>query len=71
MIAFNAIPFNVPNPFHYRYAEDLNSWCRARGMPDLDQEIEFQGEAHDAIMDVLHQITVLFTLLEKTNVSQS
>lgn len=54
-------------PFHYRVTEDLNSWCRARGMPDLDRDVEFEGDAHNALHDVLHQIKVLFTLLERTS----
>lgn len=62
--------YDVAKPFHYRQCEDLNSWCRARGLPNLDHELPFNGSAHDAIHDVLHQINVLFTLLERTNVTQ-
>lgn len=60
--------FDVVRPFHYRNANDLNSWCRARGLPDLDAQIEFQGDAHNALHDVIHQIQVLFTLMERTSV---
>lgn len=60
--------FGVAKPFHYRKVEDLNSWCRARGLPDLAHEINVQGDAHNALHDVLHQIQVLFTLMERTNV---
>ena len=60
--------FGVAKPFHYSDVQDLRSWCRARGLPLLDREIEFAGEAHDAIHDVLHQIQTLFTLLKRTEV---
>lgn len=60
--------FGVNNPFHYSESQDLRSWCRARGMPNLDRELPFSGTAHNALDDVIHQIAVLFTLLEKTNV---
>jgi len=59
--------YGVAMPFHYREVEDLNSWCRARGVPDLDQELDFDGDAHNAIHDVLHQVKVLFELLERTD----
>lgn len=61
--------YDLPRLFHYRHVEDLNSWCRARGCPDLDGQLEFEGDAHNAIHDVLHQIKTLFTLLETTNVA--
>lgn len=58
----------IAQPFHYSEAQDLRSWCRSRGIPNLDRELDFDGTAHDAIQDVLHQLNVLFTLLERTNV---
>ena len=58
--------FDLPMPCHYRLAEDLNSWCRARGVPDLDGQVEFEGDAHNALHDVLHQIKVLAVLRERT-----
>lgn len=60
--------FDVPIPFRYNEANDLNSWCRARGMPKLDKETPFDGDEHDAIYDCLHQINVLFKLMEMTDV---
>lgn len=60
--------YGIAQPFFYRNVNDLNSWCRARGLPNLSSEIEVQGNAHDAIHDVLHQIQVLFELMERTNV---
>lgn len=63
--------FELAKPFHYRATEDLNSWCRARGMPDLDGQIEFEGDAHNAIHDVLHQVKTLFELMDRTDVSRT
>lgn len=60
--------YDLAKPFHYREVNDLNSWCRARGLPKLSYEIDVQGDAHNAINDVLHQIQVLFTLMERTRV---
>lgn len=56
--------FDVELGFHYRSAVDLNSFCR--GLADdpsaesLDKEVEFEGEVHNAIDDVLNQIKVAF-----------
>lgn len=52
--------FGLPSLFHYRFAENLLTHCRAKGFPELDAELEFEGEAHNAIHDVLHQVKVLF-----------
>lgn len=60
--------FGLPIPFHYAEANDLRTWLRARGMQNLDREVEFEGDAHNALHDVLHQIKVLFHCMEKTNV---
>lgn len=60
--------FDVQNPFPHWQTQDLRSWCNARGVPGLDKELEFDGDAHDAIHDCLHQIKTLFTLLERTDV---
>lgn len=54
--------FNVLNPFHFRDAVDLNSYLRGLGRSNVIPEIplDFQGDAHDAIFDVLNQIGLLF-----------
>lgn len=51
------------NPFHYREANDLNTWLRARYFPEPVQDIHipFTGDQHNGLMDSLHQIKVLFT----------
>lgn len=55
--------FDVVNPFHYRMANDVNSWIRARYFPEppreWEKELPFEGQVHNAIDDVLHQIKVL------------
>lgn len=55
--------FEVGNPFHYRETNDMNSFLRGRYFPHqappLEQIIPFEGDAHNAIHDVLHQIKVL------------
>ncbi len=62
--------FGVPNPFHYREAEDLNSFIRARYFPnpppDIERELPFEGDAHDALYDVFHQIKVMMKAYEDT-----
>ena len=60
--------YGMPMPFHYRTANDLNSWLRGRYFPDPvpNLEVEFVGKQHDAIFDVLHQIKVLLAYYEAT-----
>lgn len=56
--------FGLRIPFHYRDANDMNTWIRARywpqDPPDLEREIEFQGDLHNGLHDALHQVKVLF-----------
>lgn len=55
--------FGLPMPFHYRHAVDVNSYIRGRGHMDIDgfwKAIPFQGQAHNALHDVLHQIHGVF-----------
>ena len=49
-------------PFAYWAANDLNSWCRAHGHDRLDKDLEFEGDEHNALHDVLHQIKTVFEL---------
>lgn len=62
--------FGYPMPFHYRAANDMNSWIRARYWPNeppnLEASLDFQGEAHNALHDVFHQIKVLFAHRDAT-----
>jgi hypothetical protein len=48
-------------PFHYRTANDMNSFLRGRYFPERvpELQVEFEGDAHNAIFDALHQIKVL------------
>ena len=51
--------FSVPNPFHYRNAVDVRSYLKGLWYPGeciSEKSVPFDGDAHDAIFDVLHQI---------------
>jgi len=65
-----AIEMDLHLPFHYRYAENLNSWIRGRywphDPPKFEYDLPFEGDAHNAIHDCLHQIKVLFAVKEHT-----
>lgn len=54
---------DLPQPFHFREACDVNSYIRGRGHWDgkaFWDQIEPVGEAHDALNDCLYQIRGLF-----------
>lgn len=61
----------LANPFHFRIARDLNTFIEALfyGMPNAEElihkahEVPFEGDAHNALADTLHQLTVLFEAL--------
>lgn len=54
--------YRVYNPFNFREAIDLRSYVRGLGrsgeMPELN--VEFKGDAHNALVDTLNQINFLF-----------
>ncbi len=54
--------FGIPNPFHFRWATDVNSYIRGSARnPGVEQfKTEFKGDAHNAIYDVINQIDALF-----------
>lgn len=60
----------LTNPWHFRKRMDQNTFIRARHFPEpppnYERDIEFQGTAHNAIDDVLHQIGVVITCYEAT-----
>lgn len=60
--------YEVVNPFHFRTANDLNTFLRSLHFPgDVPEiDVEFTGDAHNARMDALHQICVLFEHLKIT-----
>ena len=63
--------FGYDMPCLFRYCRDLNSFMAGlRGdpaHPDFEgQEPEFQGDAHNALHDTLHQIRLLFAMKNKT-----
>lgn len=58
-------------PFHYRAANDLNSWIRARYYPQAPRYNEYniaptEGPTHDAFNDIFHQLKLLFMVYEDT-----
>jgi hypothetical protein len=61
--------FGLDFPCHYRFARDVNSFIAGlSGSPDhvtIEEELSFEGDAHNAIFDVLHQIKVLLHAKEQ------
>lgn len=53
---------DLPNPFSYRDATDMNSFLRGKYFPNKLPElfIEFDGDEHNALNDTLYQLKVLF-----------
>lgn len=58
--------FGVLNPFHYRWATDLNSFIRGLAADsNVEQfKLPFEGDAHNALHDVLNQIKLIFKAKE-------
>jgi DNA polymerase III, alpha subunit (gram-positive type) len=58
--------FNIPNPFHYRWATDVNSFIRgiAQDASVETYRIEFQGDAHNALVDCVNQIKCVFEAVD-------
>lgn len=56
--------FGHENPYHFRHARDLNTWIaalRGKGPAHVGMDhIEFEGKAHNALVDAVHQIKLLF-----------
>lgn len=54
--------FGLQMPFDFREANDLRSFLRGVHFPKIIPEVNvsFEGEAHNAIFDTLHQIKILF-----------
>ena len=54
----------IPNPFHYRMARDMNSYIAALYHPKMrppDEQVPYNdvGGAHNALSDVINQISEL------------
>lgn len=60
--------FGLQMPCHFRYARDLNSFMAGlsgnTGHPEFTLPIE--GDAHNALHDVVHQIKLLFLAKQQT-----
>lgn len=60
--------FNLGNPFPFWKARDVRSFCAGVTFPNppiSDKDIPFEGNQHDAIFDVLHQIRYVFRVSEE------
>lgn len=55
---------DLMNPFDFRLARDLNTWIDAKGQNPREfwKTIEPVGDAHNALNDVIYQISGLFAL---------
>lgn len=55
-------------PFHYRLATDMNSFARGRYWPEEPPQWEkilpFEGPPHNALYDALHQLKVLYKIMD-------
>lgn len=55
--------FGYDMPCSFRYARDMNTWIAALsgevGHPTIEDTIEFDGPAHDALFDTIKQVKVL------------
>ena len=61
--------FNIPlTLLHYRNARDLNSYIAglhgSRERQKYEDNLEFEGDSHNALDDVKHQILTLFAAIE-------
>lgn len=60
--------FDLANPFPFWLARDVRSFCAGVAFPNppvSDKELPFEGDEHDAIFDVLHQIKYVFRVSEE------
>jgi len=60
--------YGWPMPYHHSTARDVRSFCAGVTFPNppiSDKDLEFQGDAHNAIFDVLHQIKYVFRVVQE------
>lgn len=60
--------YDLENPFHYRWAVDMNSYIRGLAQdPTVESHYvaSLGGDAHNALYDVLNQINQVFEAQEK------
>ena len=62
--------FEIGNPWHFREANDQNTWLRARYFPEeappIEKELDFVGAEHNALDDTLHQVRVVLEGYSRT-----
>ncbi len=62
--------YGIYNPFHFRYATDMNSFIRGLANDSSVATFanpDFQGDAHNAIFDVINQIDTVFKAVNHYN----
>lgn len=61
---------NLEQPFHYRQANDLNTFLRGLYYPERvpNVDLPFTGDAHNALNDTLYQLKVLFHHLDAKDI---
>ena len=61
--------YGLQIPFHFRQANDMNSFARGVYWPEepppWEKILPFEGEVHNAIHDCIHQLKVIYCLLDK------
>lgn len=60
----------IYNPFSFRLANDQNTFIRSRFFPEeappIEKELEFIGDEHNALHDVLHQVKAVLEAYDRT-----
>lgn len=69
LLASHLTQVGLPNPFHYRMAMDVNTFVRAK-TGDMTAIVDtfvpnVEGPRHNALVDVLHQISGLFEVIKQ------
>jgi hypothetical protein len=59
--------YGLHMPFDFRQANDMRSFMRGRTWPKqpVEPRLEFRGDAHNAVMDCIHQIATLFEFCDR------
>jgi DNA polymerase III alpha subunit (gram-positive type) len=56
--------FGIMNPFPYWQAMDLRSFIRGMGTDFNEKSVPFEGDAHNALADALHQLRILYAAMD-------
>ena len=61
--------FEIGNPFPFYAARDLHSFITGRAPTFNEKSVSFDGDAHDALADALHQLRILYAALDHKDVA--